>query len=524
MFQLVEYPVKKLLDLLFFILFFKIFSFSARLRNVFLALQFVLSYHVKNKIIIMRRTTIICSFLLASFVLPHTHVRMQAQPLAEQPASETIRVEVRLKMKSDEFWYFDEATCTVGNQKPAVTETLTPEKYAVLTVENVPVGKAHEVEVNASLADLEFNRREVFAHINCSLPQTLRRDTIINLDLNELVPVTVTATLSGLSKGILLLGNSRSDKLWSMSFASDQMYLLLPSGQYACSLDAQMQSGEAVRTRFQNFEVSAAPQNLNLKAKASDFHRVSFKSLNLPDSYLPPFYQVVDGRFYSGESLEKGSYCLLADLADTNPDLLTLLRKEDFTVGDTDVSVTLDYRDYVSLPVEVLVDEAMKFQPLTYRISDGTETGVVEGYPAVREKLKACLLSHKTYTLEVLSTSGEVLKKQEFRVDDSLSKITVDLRDLGATVGVASLAQSGNTLAVEAVAGRLQVKAPQSAGPVQVEIYSAAGAFVQRAVVSAGGSISLSALKKGLYLVRLKQGKNHRVQKLVFSPDNADRR
>ena len=225
---------------------------------------------------------------------------------------------------------------------------------------------------------------------------------------------------------------------------------------------------------------------------------------------------MVDGRFYSGESLEKGSYCLLADLADTNPDLLTLLRKEDFTVGDTDVSVAVDYRDYVSLPVEVLVDEAMKFQPLTYRISDGTETGVVEGYPAVREKLKACLLSHKTYTLEVLSTSGEVLKKQEFRVDDSLSKITVDLRDSGATVGVASLAQSGNTLAVEAVAGRLQVKAPQSADPVQVEIYSASGAFVQCALVPAGGSISLSALKKGGYLVRLKQGKNHRVQKLVF--------
>lgn len=464
----------------------------------------------------MRRSTIILSFLLASFVLPHTHIRMQAQSLAEQPASETVRMEVRLKMRDGEFWRFAGATCTVGNQQPVVAETLTPEKYAILTVEDVPVGTVHEVEVNALLADLEFNRREVYAHIVYSLPQTLRCDTIVELDLNELIPVTVTATMSGLSEGRLLLEKTQSDRRWVMPFSSDQMYLLLPSGQYICSLDAQMQSGEAVRTRFQTFEVSTAPQSLNLKAKASDFHRVSFKLLNLPDSYLPPLYLVNDSHFYSGEYLERGTYYLLTDLADTNPDLLTFLRKEDFTMGDADVTVTLDYRDYVSLPVEVLVDEAMKSHRLNYRISDGIEKGIVEGYPAVRGTLRAYLLSDKQYTLEVLSENGEILKKQEFRVDASLSKLTVDLRKSGATVGVASLAQSGNSLGVEAVAGRLLVKAPQSAAPVLVEIYSATGALVQRTVVSAGSSISLSALKKGLYLVRLEQGKSHRVQKLVF--------
>lgn len=450
-----------------------------------------------------------CGLLLTGWNTVQGQVSVVApmRAVSAEIAQQTVNVTVRLKMKTEEHWLFSAAECSANGFGKAFSEEQDAEGNVLLKMQGSAESGPLQLDIKVALADLEFGNREVLAYLSRPLPEGLQQDTVIDVDLNALTPATVIATTEGLSGNRLLLRNAGTGHSLVAPFASDQMYLLLEKGSYECALDAQTDAGHVVRSRFQPVEVGNSPMTVNLKARAADFHQLSFVATGLPERYQSPFYVVDD--FVPGESgywLEKGRYEVTANLSDTNPLLLALMRRDTFEVGSTDQQVSLDYNGYADVPVEVLVDENQNQEPVTVRVTDGTETDSVTNYSVLDGVLHTFLPKGKTYVWEVLSSEGAVLKTVEQALTDDLEKITLDLRRETTTVGIASLQNQNNALGVSRTDGGLLITAPDVERLVRVEIFTAGAVKLLQAEVLSGKCLPVYLQRPGFYCVRLQQG------------------
>lgn len=450
-----------------------------------------------------------CGLLLAGWntTQGQAPVAVPARTVSAETAQQTVNVTVRLKMKTEEHWLFSAAECSANGFGKAFSEELDAEGYVSLKMQGQAESTPLHLDIKVALADLEFGNREVLAYLSRPLPEGLQQDTVIDVDLNALTPATVIATTEGLSGNRLLLRNAGTGQSLVAPFASDQMYLLLDKGNYECALDAQTDAGHVVRSRFQPVEVSDSPVTVNLKARAADFHQVSFVATGLPERYQSPFYVVDD--FVPGESgywLEKGRYEVTASLSDTNPLLLALMRRDTFEVGSADQQISLDYNGYADVPVEVLVDKDRKQEPVTVRVTDGTDTDSVANYSVLDGALRAFLPKGKTYVWEVLSSEGVVLHTVEQTLTEDQKEVILDLRREDVTVGVASLQNQSSALGVSRTEGGLLITAPDAERLVRVEIFTAGAVKLLQAEVLSGKCLPVYLQRPGFYCVRLQQG------------------
>lgn len=458
-----------------------------------------------------------CGFLLTGWNAIQGQVPNVAsvRAVSAETVRKTVNVTVRLKMKTEEHWLFSGAECSANGFGKAYAEELDAEGNVLLKMQGQTESGPLQLDIKVALADLEFGNREVLAYLSRPLPEGLQQDTVVDMDLNALMPATVIATTEGLSGNRLLLRKTDAAHSLVVPFASDQMYLLLEKGNYECALDAQMETGPVVRSRFQSVEVGDSPVTVNLKARAADFHQVSFVATGLPERCQSPFYVVDD--FVPGESgywLEKGRYEVTANLSDTNPLLLALTRRETFEVDSSDRQVSLDYDGYADVPVEVLVDEKQK--SVTVRVTDGTETDSVTNYSVLDGALYAFLPKGKTYVWEVLSSEGVVLKTVEQALTDDLEKITLDLRRETTTVGIASSQNQNSALSVSRTDGGLLITAPDAERLVRVEIFTTGAVKLLQAEVLPGKCLPVYLQRPGFYGIRLQQGSLVRTVKFCW--------
>lgn len=467
----------------------------------------------------MKTFTMMCGLLLAGWnpVQGQVPVVEPVRTVSAEAEQQTVNVTVRLKMKAEEHWLFSAAECSADGFGKAFSEDQDAEGYVLLKMQGQAEKTPLHLDIKIVLADLEFGNREVLAYLSRPLSEGLQRDTVIDVDLNTLMPVTVIATTEGLSGNRLLLRKANTNQSLVTPFVSDQMYLLLENGHYECSLDARTDAGHVVQSRFLPVEVGNRPVTVNLKARAADFHQISFVATGLPEQYQLPFF-VVD-HFIPGEKgywLEKGQYEVTANLSDTNPLLLALTRRKAFEVGSADQQVTLDYDGYAEIPVEVLVDEDWKQEAVTVRITDGTEKDSVANYSVLYGPLRAFLLKGKTYVWDILSSEGAVLKTMEQTLTDDMEKVTLDLRREGATVGISSLQNQNKALGISLMNGGLLVTAPDTERMVRVEIFTAGAVKLLQAEILSGKCLPVYLRRPGIYMIRLQQGNLTRTVKISW--------
>lgn len=123
----------------------------------------------------------------------------------------------------------------------------------------------------------------------------------------------------------------------------------------------------------------------------------------------------------------------------------------------------------------------------------------------------------QTHTISGINVSGAITLVLE---DNHSGSARVGLDDLSWTcydsLGVDPVGSPAFTLYPNPVAKVLHIKT-QTTEPTTVEIYSILGKQVLKTVLDARGTVDVTALKNGIYIVRLSQGHHSTTRKLIKS-------